>query len=164
MEALLTTERLLLRNLCAADVEAVHDYRNNADCARYQRWEDTSEQSIRAFISQWAYSAFPSLEEEQHYAICLREGGLVGDLSCFYNGKDRCITLGFTISYRHQRNGYAFELLSAVVAVLRERYPQLELVALVEKENTASLRLVEKLGFRQECYAERIDSYIYTIS
>lgn len=33
----LETERLVLRNVEAADAEVMHDYRNNELCARFQR-------------------------------------------------------------------------------------------------------------------------------
>ena len=31
------TQRLILRNVCAADAEVMYDYRNDDRCARYQR-------------------------------------------------------------------------------------------------------------------------------
>ena len=74
--------------------------------------------------------------------------------------KDNCITLGITVSPQFQRKGYAFEMLSAVIAAARERHPQMELVALIDKENEPSLSLFEKLGFYRECYAESIGSYV----
>lgn len=88
---------------------------------------------------------------------------MVGDLSWFYNPSDRCITLGYTIARPYQRKGYAFEILSALIRRAREAFPALDLVALVEPENIPSIRLLEKLGFQQECWAEKIYSFIYSI-
>lgn len=125
----------------------LYDYRNNEGCARYQHWENTSKEYLREWIGRYAQSAFLSKEPEQHYAICratgAADGQLIGDLSYFYNGDDPCITLGYTISYRHWRQGYAFEMLSTLLPAIQKAYPQTDIVALVEKENVPSIALLQ---------------------
>ena len=160
MPLILKTERLYLRNLCPADAQAMFAYRNDPRCYKFQRWKDTSMEAIRAFIADFQEDTFLSRKPEQHYAICTHDGQIVGDMAYFYTEKDNCITLGITVSPQFQRKGYAFEMLSAVTAAARERHPQMELVALIDKENEPSLSLFEKLGFYRECYAESIGSYV----
>lgn len=162
MDAILKTSRLHLRNLSASDVPAIHAYRSDPDCARYQRWEDTSKEAVAAFVREYESSAFLSRQEEQHYAICADEA-LVGDLSYFYTEEDCCVTLGITVSPRHQRKGYAEEILKAVIEAVQRTYPDLDIVALIDKENAPSIALFESLGFCQECYAVKIQSYVYVI-
>ena len=160
---MLKTERLHLDNLRIADVKIITAYRNDPQCAKYQRWEDTSEEAVTAFAKTFENSVWLSKEEEQHYAIRAGEN-LAGDLSYFYNEEDRCVTLGITIAPEHQRKGYAKEILSAVVDAVRKNYPALDIVALIDPENAASIALFEKLGFERECYAEKIQSFVYVIS
>lgn len=163
MKRILETERLLLRNLELSDVDCIHDYRNNPDCARYQRWEIFSKEALRQWIPQFRDDAFLSTKEEQHYAVCDKQtGALVGELAYFYREND-CITLGITISYQQQKQGYAFEMLTEVIRQIRARYPALDIVALIEPENVKSIRLFERLGFVQECYAESIASCVYVL-
>lgn len=162
MEKLLKTNRLYLRNLIEEDVPVIHGYRNDTDCARYQRWEDTSLEAIQSFVQAYETSRFLSRQEEQHYAICAGDTQ-VGDLSYFYTEADRCVTLGITIAPQHQRKGYARELLAAVLEAVQRTYPQLDIVALIDRENIPSLALFESLGFYRECYAEKIESYVYVI-
>ena len=119
-------------------------------------------EAVEALIEGAMGDVFLSDKEEQHYALCDREG-LVGDLSYFYTAEDRCITLGITLSPEHQRKGYAFEMLQAVVRSVQNRHPALDIVALIDRENGASVALFEKLGFYRECYAESIASYVYVI-
>ena len=102
------------------------------------------------------------MEEEQHYAVC-GEQGIVGDLSYFYTKEDNCVTLGITIAPAWQRRGYALEILAAVIAAVQERDPKLDIVALIDRDNAPSIALFESLGFAQECYAEKIASYVYVI-
>lgn len=162
MGKLLETKRLFLRNLQSEDAEAIHSCRNDPDCFRYQRWEDTSADAVKAFVETYGDCAFLSRQEEQHYAVCSGET-LVGDLSYFYTEADRCVTLGITIFPVHQRKGFAGEILGAVVSAVQQKYPQLDIVALIDKENAPSIALFESLGFCRECWAEKIRSYVYVI-
>ncbi len=161
---MLRTERLYLRNFCTGDAAVLFDYRNDARCSRYQRYDDTSKEFLQKFVSDFACSQFLSMEQEQHYAVARSEDGVtVGDLSVFYTEKDNCFTIGITVAPQFQRQGYAYELLREVIAGLQNRYPAVDIVALVEKENTPSLALFKKLGFAEECYAESIASYVLVI-
>ena len=72
------------------------------------------------------------------------------------------LTLSF-FSYKYQRNGYAFEILSNLIEVIHERYKNYEIVAMTDKENEASINLLKKLGFVNEGYEERVESYIFSL-
>lgn len=159
----LKTDRLQLTNLRRSDTAALVAIRQNPDCARYQRWSDTTPDAIDAYIARHALDQFLSRAEEQHYAIRTPDGTLIGELAYFDNPKDRCITLGVTIAPAHQRRGYAYEILAAVIHATRTKHPALDLVALIDRENEPSLRLFQKLGFTEECYADSIGSYVYVI-
>lgn len=162
MAIFLKTERLLLRNLKEADADAIYAWRNDPQCREFQRWEDTSREAVMALVRTFGGDEFLSDKEEQHYAVCIGEQ-LVGDLSYFYTEEDTCITLGITIAPRFQRKGYAREILRAVIGAIQSRHPWLDIVALIDKENRASIALFEHLGFYRECYAESIASYVYVI-
>lgn len=164
MTPFLAASRLYLRNLRPEDAAAMAAYRSDPRCAQFQRWEIKTTEALRPWISRFAECRFPSQEREQHYALCLLSSGeLVGDLTVFYTAEDACFTLGITIATAHQRHGYAYEILHAVTQVLRTHAPGIDLVALIERENAASIRLFEKLGFQQECYAESIHSLVYVL-
>lgn len=161
---MLRTERLCLRNFCAGDAEVLFAYRNDEACNRYQRYDRTDLAYLQDFVRANANCAFLSTEEEQHYAVARQEdAAVVGDVSVFYTQKDNCFTLGITIAPIFQRQGYAFELLRELVGQLQKSYPAVDIVALIEKENEQSIVLFRKLGFIEECYAESIGSYVYTI-
>lgn len=55
-------------------------------------------------------------------------------------------------------------MLWEVIRSVRKKYPTLDIVALIDKGNRKSLCLFEKLGFRQECYADSIASFVYVLS
>ena len=140
------TKRLRLRKFKEDDLEELYDYRNNDSCNKYQRYDDTSKEYLNNFIKVNKSSEF-LLEEEQHFAIALRTGELIGDLSIYFN--NNTITIGYTISYKYQRNGYAFEILSNLIEVIHERYKNYEIVAMTDKENEASINLLKKHCIRK---------------
>lgn len=162
MNVFLKTQRLQLRNLCREDARTIFAYRNDSRCSRYQRWEDTSMAAVCALAEKHREDVFLSEQEEQHYAIAAESGGIAGDLTVFHTAGD-CLTFGITVAPEYQRRGFAREILTAVVAAARERYPKLDLVALIDPENAASIALFESLGFYRECYAPSIDSCVYQI-
>ena len=159
----LQTNRLVLRNLNKCDLSALMRIRNDALCAKYQRWDDTTEETISAMIERHAADIFPSLNDVQRYAISLPCGSFIGDVTVFYTQEDNCFTLGITVDPNHQREGYAFEMLQQVVLSLKQKYPTTELVALIHPDNQASKALFRKLGFTFECYAKSIDSDVFTL-
>lgn len=159
----LQTQRLYLRNLHPGDLDGVYAWRNDPSCAKFQRWEDTSREAITHYIGRFRSCRFLTEAEEQHYAVCLQDGTLTGELSCFYTESDRCITLGITVAPAYQRTGIAREILRAVIAAIQKKHPHLDIAALIDPENERSIRLFEALGFYRECYAESIRSCVYVI-
>ena len=157
---LLTTERLVLRNFTEEDLESLLDYRNDERCFRWQRGQFRQAEPLLNLIRS---SSADDLKHDgkKHLAIARKEDNLlVGDL--FLSLAAPTITLGYTISYHFHRQGFAFELLSALTERLHQLYPQRETVCCVEQENAASIALLQKLGFDSEGYSAAIDSLIFS--
>ena len=161
---MLQTKRLYLRNFRQSDLGTMFDYRNDTRCNLYQRYEDTSKEYLQKFIQDYAKSTFISKEKEQHYAIvCDKNNEMIGDISMFYSESDNCFTLGITIAPIFQGQGYAYEILDELVKKIQNDFPSTDIVALIDKDNSKSISLFRKLNFVEECYAESIQSYIFTI-
>lgn len=161
---MLQTKRLHLRNLCQTDVDTLFAYRNDSRCNLYQRYEDTSKAYLQKFVQDYSHSTFLSKEAEQHYAVILNTNcNMIGDISVFFTEADHCFTLGITIAPLFQKQGYAYELLNEVIVQIQNHYPSVDIVALIEKENSKSIALFKKLNFVEECYADSIRSYVFTI-
>ena len=73
------------------------------------------------------------------------------------------IELGYTLSYKHHRNGYATEILTALIARLRALNPHCTFSAHIDPENVASLALVKKLGFRETSRDEQENCIAFTL-
>jgi RimJ/RimL family protein N-acetyltransferase len=119
---------------------------------------------MQNFVQDYSDCTFLSKEEEQHYAIvCNTTCEMIGDISVFFSEADNCFTLGITVAPLFQKQGYAYELLKEVIAQMQNHYPTVDIVALIEKDNTNSISLFKKLNFIEECYADSIQSYVFTI-
>ena len=144
---ILTTERLILRNLRAKDLDELFDYRNDPRSNQYQRGQFRDRDALEKLIARRANDALDGIHSGQ-FAVALREDdSLIGEISMPVNAD--VITLGYTLSYKHHRKGYATEILSALLARLRELNPHCTFIAQIEPENRASLALIHKLGFRE---------------
>lgn len=150
---MLTTDRLAIRNLNNDDLDILYEYRNNKECSKYQRWDDTSKLYIEYLIDKEKYKVFGV--DTGNFAIVNKTSNvIVGDI--FFSIKDKTITLGYTIAPKYQRKGYAFEILSEVLL-----YQDYETVALVDPLNEPSIKLLEKLEFVREEYIEKLKSILY---
>ena len=72
---------------------------------------------------------------------------LVGVVGAHLGGDDR-IEVGYWVASQKQGRGYATEAAGAVIAVLRSRFPARRIFAECRRDNRASWRVLEKLGFR----------------
>lgn len=155
----LETERLILRNFTATDLEEMWDYRNDARCYRYQRWQRRTKEELAQWIADRGEDDLLT-DGAKQFAIAFRDSGeMLGELSVFL--EDPTITLGYAISYKHHRRGYMSETLSELTRMLHARYPERELICLVEPENAASIALLKKLGFQDLGYAPKITSQVF---
>lgn len=71
-------------------------------------------------------------------------GHLLGDL--YIRREEDILLTGYTIAPSHARQGFAYEAMSALITWAQQQN-YLFIRASVEPGNTASIRLLEKLGF-----------------
>ena len=153
------TNRLLLRNVNAKDADIMHDYRNNEICARYQRGQTKDYDGIVTLVEKRKTDVL-STENNCFVAVADKETDeLIGEIVVMPN--DGTISLGYTFSYKHHRKGYAFEALSALIALLHSRYPGWDFISFTDRENTASRALLTKLSYKDMGYIPKMDSQVY---
>lgn len=157
----LKSENLVLRNLHKDDLQTLFEYRNDENCAKYQRWEDTSLDYLKNLIENNKEKNILDKETLQLAIGLASTNELVGDM--FVAFKDKVITLGYTISPKHQRRGFAYEIIKSLVNYIFDNFDGYEIVCLVHPENEPSKNLLNKLNFKNEGYVEKIDSIIYYI-
>jgi RimJ/RimL family protein N-acetyltransferase len=149
----IVTERLILRDLQAADAEAMLQYRSDPEVARYQSWGPVSAEQLRSFLEELARKSPDTPGAWYQIAISLaRTGELIGDCGIHVLDDRRLAEIGITLSPRFQSQGYAGETLRAVIKYLFEELRKHRVFASVDPRNVRSLRLMRRLGFRQEAH------------
>ena len=155
----LDTDRLRLRNVAAADVPVMFDYRNNEICARYQRGQTKDHAGIAALVEKRKKDVM-STDAPFFVAVALKgTDEMVGEIVVMPN--EGTISLGYTFSYQHHRKGYAFEALSALIDLLHDRYPEWDFISFTEPENLPSRNLLKKLGYKDMGYAPSVESQVF---
>ena len=153
------TNRLLLRNITPEDADIMYDYRNNEICARYQRGQTRDYEGILALTERRKNDKL-SVEAPFMVAVALKDSDeMVGEIAVMPD--NGTISLGYTISWRHHRKGYAFEALTALINLLHERYPEWGFICFTEPENEPSMALLKKLGYKDMGYVPLQKSRVF---
>ena len=148
----LETARLRLRHFRDSDLAPFMAYRNDPEVARYQSWEGVSEPEARALIQEQK-DVQPGVPGEWfQIAVELKETGLlVGDCALKIEEHDeRQAEIGYTLSRAYQGRGIASEAVSSVLDYAFGTLKLHRVIAIVDCENVASFRLLERLGLRRE--------------
>lgn len=140
----LATDRLLLRPWNAADVTAVLGDTRSADWA-----DDFPAEGDRVIAGLFAqHPAW--LGEFGHRLVVERSSGLVvGSVGLFWPPGDGAVEIGYGIVVSRRGRGYASEAARALADHALSAPGVHTVVARVEPPNPASVRVLEKAGFRR---------------
>lgn len=153
------TDRLVLRNVAVKDADIMYDYRNNEICARYQRGQTKDFDGITQLVEHRKNDVL-SVDDPFMVAVALKETDeMVGEIVVMPN--EGTISLGYTFSYLHHRKGYAFESLTALIRMLHDNYPEWDFISFTDPENTPSMALLKKLGYKDMGYIPSMTSQVF---
>jgi RimJ/RimL family protein N-acetyltransferase len=151
----LETSRLTLRPFLEEDFEALHAMRSNPEVVRYLYEEPTSADQTRSVLDRRiARTSWAKEGDWLAAAVVERESGLtVGDVALFWvSERDRTAEIGFISDPRHQGKGFATEAARALVDWAFATAGLHRVIGRTEARNTASTRVLEKLGMRLEAH------------
>jgi RimJ/RimL family protein N-acetyltransferase len=147
------TDRLLIRPLTLADVDAVHAYRSMPDVARYVPFEPMSREEItRRIRTRWAPTSLTDEGEAVHLGVELADTGvLVGDVMLAWTSREHATgEVGWVFNPQHGGHGYATEAARAALAMAFDGIGLHRVMARLDERNDASARVCARLGMRQE--------------
>jgi RimJ/RimL family protein N-acetyltransferase len=148
---IIATERLVLRRFRDADAATLSAYRSDRGVARYQSWEPpVSLDDARRSIASMA-AASPDEPGWFQYAVELAGDRIhIGDVGVHLAGNRMQAEIGFSFATAYQGRGYATEAVRAVLDRLFAVQGLQRVSAECDARNTASARLLERVGFRRE--------------
>jgi ribosomal-protein-alanine N-acetyltransferase len=165
---ILETERLILRPYRVSDATAIHRYGSDPEVCRYTDFGPNTWGETLSFLQGAAHPIPPKME----VAITLRgDDTVVGGMAAFPVATGRW-EMGWVLRRDLWGHGYATEATSAVFDVVAARGDVHTIAARCRPENTASARVMEKLGMHfvelvpreTEVRGEWVDSRIYEAS
>ncbi|MFJ3958495.1 GNAT family N-acetyltransferase [Arthrobacter sp. NPDC090010] len=147
------TERLLLRPITEQDIDPMLEYKSREDVVRFVPYKPLSREEITERVAGiWSRTEL----NEPGQAICLAveeraTGRLIGDVVLFWHSAEhRSGEIGYIFSPAVSGQGYATEAAAALLRLGFEDLGLHRIVARLDERNTASARVAERLGMRQE--------------
>ena len=149
----IATDRLILTPLTAADAQALFAYRSLPEVCRYQSWEPTRQEDAISFIKGSGSAAFDTPGTWFQLGIRLREShDLVGDLGVHFLHDGEQVEIGFTVAPAFQGRGLGTEAVRGLIDYLFTVLGKHRVIASADPRNDASLRLLKRVGMRQEAH------------
>lgn len=151
----LETERLILRAIRPEDAAAIAAYQGLAEVARYVPWEPRPLTRVEELIPRWmAMDGTGDDSEGVQYAITRKEDGvLLGDCMIMFGDRAaRQGEVGYLLDPAHHGRGYATEATRAMIDAGFAIGGLHRICARCDARNTASWRVMEKLGMRREAH------------
>ena len=140
----LRTQRLLLRQFTEADYGDLFEFLSQLEDDEFEGYPGITFENGREHLEN-------RLGSEEYYAVALQDSGkVIGNIYCGnmeYGAKE----VGYIVNRNCRRRGYAGEALSAVVENAF-RVGAHRVYAECDPRNTASWKLLEKLGMKREAH------------
>lgn len=148
-----STGSILLRRLTPGDLPDFQSYRQDPELGRYQGWIPTPDADARDFLAHM--HAAPLLQPATWCQLGIADAAtdtLIGDIGLLLSRDQAQAEIGFSLARPWQGRGLATAAVQAAIALVFEYTPAARVIAAVDARNTASIRLLERLGM------QRIDS------
>lgn len=146
----LSTERLNVRKLEKTDAGELFRYRSLPEVYRFQTFQPVELRQADEFIDNTAQRCnLPGTWFQ--LAVRLKgENRLIGDIGLHFLMSGVQVEIGYTLTPDAQGKGYAREALDAVIAYLFSELGKDKIIASVDPGNRKSIRLLQRLGMREE--------------
>jgi len=148
----LETPRLILREFCDADFDALLEMHSHPETVRYEPQKGA--EGVRAYLEGAARAALAAPRTHYRFAVTIRPGdtarGLVGLAMNFDMTRDW--EIGWMIHPDEWGKGYASEAARRVLEFAFAELNAHRVIAFCDAENRTSERVMQKLGMRCEAH------------
>jgi RimJ/RimL family protein N-acetyltransferase len=149
------TERLLLRLYTEDDLDDVHDIQSRPEVARYLYWGPrTRDQARGSLAKKIASSRLRAEGDDLTLAVVLPETGtVIGDVLLVWVSREyRQGEIGYIFHPGYGGRGYATEAAEVMLRLAFDGLGLHRVIGRLDGRNTASARLLERLGMRREAH------------
>ncbi|PEK14239.1 GNAT family N-acetyltransferase [Bacillus toyonensis] len=147
----ITTERLIIRPFKGTDLQDVFAIYNNDDTCKYLLHKKWTHEDMQKRFDQKLANNVLTTESILSLAVIYRTK-VVGDLSVWYTDMKDTVEIGYSFSNEVAGRGLATEAVSSLVFKLFDEFNVHRIQANLDARNTASQKLCERIGMRQEAH------------
>lgn len=148
-----TTNSLIIREFTLKDTHAIFELSQEEGIKQWipdqvYHNEETAEETLQYLIKQYTQPIDPS---KRPYVLCIEEKishKVIGHIGA--SSIERGVEIGYAIGNNHQNKGYATEAIIAFCNWLFTELKLPEVYGIVASENVASIKALEKAGFKLE--------------
>ncbi len=140
------TDRLILRRFESGDWRDLYDYLSQESVMKYEPYGVFSEEESRREAARRS-------NDDAFWAVCLTDSGKVIGNIYFQQQEPKAFMtweLGYVFNACYQGKGYATEACRRILQFGFEKLGAHRIIGSCNPENTASWRLLERLGMRRE--------------
>ena len=146
------TKRLLLREIDLLDAQDINEYASDIEVTKFTVWGPDSIEETKMFIKEVVKNQRIESRTDYDFGIVLKESNkLIGTGSIIVddlNNKEG--SMGYCINKKFWGEGYGTELLEGMKKLSFKLLKLHRIYALVDPENIASIRVLEKSGMIRE--------------
>lgn len=158
----MTTERLILREFVDDDWRAVLAYQSDPLYLRYYPWEGRTEVDVQQFVAMFLEQQSEQPRRKFQFAVLLREDGqtesdgrLIGNCGLRVSiPNPHEADIGYELDSHYWGRGYATEAAREMLRLGFEGFGLHRITADCLDENTASARVLERIGMRRTAHLQ----------
>ncbi|UFH57787.1 GNAT family N-acetyltransferase [Spirosoma sp. KNUC1025] len=152
MSLLFETNRLLIREYQPTDLLSIHQYASQPLVVKYQNWGPNSLEDTRKFLQQVQQNSL--LAPRMSYELCIERKDNrqpIGGCELTIHSDDPSMgTMGYVLNPLFWHQGYATEVSGGLLQFGVSQLGLHVIRATCDAQNVASIRVLEKSGFRLE--------------
>ncbi|MBQ5310652.1 MAG: GNAT family N-acetyltransferase [Oscillospiraceae bacterium] len=142
------SERLVLRPMCTDYLMTTHEYASDKETCRYMVYFPNDSIEDTMYYLTDAEAEFTK-ERPSYYEMAVFCGDIhIGAVSLYLVEERTRAELGWTLNKKYHGHGYATEAAGALIGFAAEELGIKTFIAHCDTENTASRRVMEKLGMK----------------
>lgn len=167
---MIETERTILRPIELKDNREILSYRSDSETNKYQGWIPKTLTDVNEFIAKNSNEFNVPETWFQLVVMDKATDTIIGDVGIHFIDHHQS-EIGCTLRKNCHGKGFATESLKAVIDYLFIILDKHRIIGSIDPENTESIGLIERLGFRKEAHfiesllinGEWVDDIVYAI-
>ena len=145
---ILQTKRCIVREMTTEDVAAFYEIYREPSVTMYMEGLFPKKEQEIAYVEDYIKHVYEFFEYGLWTVVEKKSGQIIGRAGISWCEETNEVELGYVIAVPFQRQGYAYEVCSAILQYAKEELEIEWVAAYIKKENTASVALCRKMGFK----------------